>query len=90
MTAHEEKASATPSIRGAEPGLPSADESSLESYDKDLAATIVPEDRAQEFDKATERRVLRKLDLYLVPWMWIGYGFVYYDKVSKCTYPCPT
>lgn len=57
------------------------DFSSLETFDKDLAAAIVPE-HAQEFDSITERRVLRKIDLFLIPWMWIGYGFVYYDKVS--------
>ena len=57
------------------------DFSSLEIFDKDLAAAIVPE-HAQEFDSITERRVLRKIDLFLIPWMWIGYGFVYYDKVS--------
>lgn len=56
------------------------DESSIESLDKDLATAIVP-DHAQRYDYTTERRVLRKIDLYLIPWMWIGYGFVYYDKV---------
>ena len=54
--------------------------SSPETFDKDLAAAIVSE-RAQDFDTVIERRVLRKIDLYLIPWMWIGYGFVYYDKV---------
>ena len=53
--------------------------SSYESSDKDLAAAIVPE-HAQEIDSITEHRVLRKLDLFLIPWMWIGYGLVYYDK----------
>ena len=61
---------------------PIHDDSSLESFEKDLAAAIVS-DRAQEFDSATERRVLRKIDLYLIPWMWFGYGFVYYDKVRE-------
>lgn len=37
-------------------------------------------EHAQVYDSATEHRVLRKLDLFLIPWMWIGYGFVYYDK----------
>ncbi|KAG8531338.1 uncharacterized protein KY384_002967 [Bacidia gigantensis] len=58
-----------------------ADLSSLESFEKDVAATIVPE-HAQEVDAVAERRVVRKIDLFLIPWMWIGYGFVYYDKVS--------
>ena len=36
------------------------DFSSLETFDKDLAAAIVPE-HAQEFDSITERHVLRKI-----------------------------
>ena len=55
-------------------------DSSVDVSDKDLAATIVPE-HAQAIDATRERRVLWKLDLFLIPWMWIGYGFVYYDKV---------
>lgn len=58
------------------------DDSSVESFDKDLAAAIVS-DHAGEFDRFTEHRVLRKIDLYLIPWMWLGYGFVYYDKVRE-------
>ena len=57
-------------------------DSSVESFEKDLAAAIVP-DYAQDIDAAAERRVLRRIDLFLIPWMWIGYGFVYYDKVAK-------
>ena len=57
------------------------DDSSIESSEKDLAAAFVS-DQAREFDRATEQRVLRKIDLYLIPWMWLGYGFVYYDKVG--------
>ena len=49
-------------------------------FEKDLAAAIVS-DRARGFDAETERRVRRKIDCWLIPWMWIGYGFVYYDKV---------
>ena len=70
----EEGAPATP------PLPPDHDDSSLESFGRDLAAAIVP-DHAQEFDPATARRVVRTIDLYLIPWMWLGYGFVYYDKV---------
>ena len=64
--------------------FPNHDDSSLESFDKDLAAAIVS-DHAREFDHFTEHRVLRKIDLYLIPWMWLGYGFVYYDKVREDT-----
>ena len=49
------------------------------SSEKDLATAIVP-DYAQDLSEVISRRVLRKIDLYLIPWMWIGYGFVYYDK----------
>ncbi len=55
------------------------DGSSVDSFDKDIAATIVPE-HAQNVDPSVQRRVLRKIDLFLIPLMWIGYGFVYYDK----------
>ena len=56
--------------------------SSVDGLEKDLAAAIVS-DRAQEFDRATEQRVVRKIDGFLIPWMWLGYGFVYYDKVRR-------
>ncbi|KAL8738255.1 MAG: hypothetical protein Q9181_000935 [Wetmoreana brouardii] len=52
---------------------------SLRSCEKDAAAAIVPE-HALEVDKEAERRVLRKIDLFIIPLMWIGYGLVYYDK----------
>ncbi|KAL8706130.1 MAG: hypothetical protein Q9201_000832 [Fulgogasparrea decipioides] len=55
------------------------DHLSLRSCEKDAAAAIAPE-HALEVDKEAERRVLRKIDLFLIPWMWIGYGLVYYDK----------
>ena len=64
------------------PSIIDRDASSVESFEKDLAAAIVP-DHARGFDRATETRVLRKIDLYLIPWMWLGYGFVYYDKVRE-------
>lgn len=57
------------------------DETTSLSTQDDLAAAIVPE-HAQPLDPHSERRVLRKIDLYLIPFMWIGYGFVYYDKVG--------
>ncbi len=54
--------------------------SSIQSLEKDAAAAIVS-DHAVELDQAAERRVLRKIDLFLIPLMWVGYGLVYYDKV---------
>lgn len=50
--------------------------------ERDLAASVVPE-YAQPWDKAVERRVVRKIDLALLPLMWFGYGLVYYDKVRR-------
>lgn len=58
--------------------------SSVQSFEKDAAAAIVP-DHAVELDKAAERRVVRKIDLSLIPLMWVGYGLVYYDKVGRNT-----
>lgn len=49
-------------------------------HEKDAAAAIVP-DHALDLDRAAERRVLRKIDRFLIPVMWMGYGLVYYDKV---------
>ena len=56
--------------------------SSAQSFEQDIAAAIVPE-HAQAIDRAIEKRVLRKIDLFLIPLMWIGYGFVYYDKACS-------
>ena len=79
MASHDDERDAS----AAKPRLslnPSVAESSGEK--DDLAAAIVSA-HAQAFDQATERRVLRKIDAYLMPWMWLGYGFVYYDKVRE-------
>jgi hypothetical protein len=51
-----------------------------EAKDKDIAIEIVGEHR-HDLDPAAEARVVRKIDLFLVPAMTIGYGLVYYDKV---------
>ncbi|CAG8214496.1 unnamed protein product [Penicillium olsonii] len=37
-------------------------------------------DEARPFNLHDSRRVLRKIDLFLIPAMVIGYGLVYYDK----------
>ncbi|KKK23400.1 putative MFS transporter, partial [Aspergillus ochraceoroseus] len=49
------------------------------SFEKDAALAVVA-DEAQYIDPAVERRVLRKIDLFFMPAMLIGYGFVYWDK----------
>lgn len=56
------------------------------SFEKDAAAAIVP-DHAVVFDRSLARRVQRKIDWFLIPVMWFGYGLVYYDKVPlTCLY----
>ncbi|KAI0144538.1 major facilitator superfamily domain-containing protein [Xylariaceae sp. FL1272] len=45
----------------------------------DTVASLVG-DEARAIDPAVERRVLRKIDLFLMPAMVLGYGLVYYDK----------
>lgn len=45
----------------------------------DVAAGIVGAE-AQQYSAAVERRVVRKIDLYVIPFLWCGYGLVYYDK----------
>lgn len=52
----------------------------VNSRDQDIAIAIVGE-RSQAIDPAVEARVVRKIDLFLVPAMIVGYGLVYYDKV---------
>lgn len=82
MATREEKSEPAYTAASAKPGLSVMHEDlSVDSFEKDLAAGLVS-DHAQIFDTATERRVVRKIDLYLIPWMWLGYGFVYYDKVG--------
>jgi MFS family permease len=55
--------------------------------EKDVTALVGEE--AKPIDPEIERRVLRKIDMFLMPAMVIGYGLVYYDKVSpnmSCIY----
>ncbi|KAL3423659.1 allantoate transport protein [Phlyctema vagabunda] len=47
--------------------------------DKDVAIALVGEHR-HPIDPTIEARVVRKIDLFLVPIMSFGYGLVYYDK----------
>ncbi|KAE9988357.1 hypothetical protein Vi05172_g6694 [Venturia inaequalis] len=53
-----------------------------EGYDaleRDVAFALVGE-HAQAIDPVVEARVVRKIDMFLIPAMIIGYGLVYYDK----------
>ncbi|ORY16356.1 major facilitator superfamily domain-containing protein [Clohesyomyces aquaticus] len=54
------------------------DSSDVESG-KDLASGLVGE-HASEIDPEMERRVVWKIDRFLMPTMVVGYGLVYYDK----------
>ncbi|KAL1598597.1 hypothetical protein SLS60_007737 [Paraconiothyrium brasiliense] len=49
------------------------------SLEKDLAIKLVGE-HAHEVDPELEKKVLLKIDLFLIPAMIVGYGLVYYDK----------
>jgi len=49
---------------------------------QDIAIAIVGEHR-KDIDPTIEARVVRKIDLFLVPAMFVGYGLVYYDKVRS-------
>jgi hypothetical protein len=51
----------------------------VNSADQDVAIAIVGENR-QEIDPAAEARVIRKIDLFLIPAMIVMYGLVYYDS----------
>ncbi|KAH8816649.1 major facilitator superfamily domain-containing protein [Xylogone sp. PMI_703] len=47
--------------------------------DEDIAIAIVGE-QSHAFDPVIEARIVRKIDLFFIPAMVIGYGLVYYDK----------
>lgn len=47
--------------------------------DADVAVQLVGH-HAQVIDPAVERRAMRKIDLFLMPSMFLGYCLVYYDK----------
>ncbi|CAE6435609.1 hypothetical protein ACGC1H_004646 [Rhizoctonia solani] len=53
-------------------------------HDKDAAAVFLADlnvqDQGSEIDPEAERRLLRKIDLLLMPLLTISYGLQYYDK----------
>lgn len=73
---NDEKSSSTPPIASAD--LNNAAPTNVQ--DKDVAIAMVGEQR-HAIDPTVARRVVRKIDLFLVPAMFCGYGLVYYDKV---------
>jgi hypothetical protein len=48
------------------------EENHMASSEKDAALTIVSSETALQIDPVVERRVLRKIDLFLMPAMLIG------------------
>lgn len=52
------------------------------SSDGDDVALAIVGLHAQPIDPLVEARVVRKIDLFLIPAMIVGYGMVYYDKVA--------
>ncbi|KAL8833893.1 MAG: hypothetical protein Q9170_004040 [Blastenia crenularia] len=80
QTPKDGKAEVDLSERRHQPDL--EDNSSTQSLEKDAAAAIVP-NYAVRLEKSAERRVVRKIDLFFMPIMWIGYALVYYDKVRS-------
>ncbi|KAL4783713.1 major facilitator superfamily domain-containing protein [Aspergillus varians] len=57
------------------PGRREVDEKAIATSGIDVLG-----EEARPIDPEVERRVLRKIDLFLMPAMVIGYGLVYYDK----------
>ena len=53
----------------------------VEDPTQDVAMALVGE-HSHPIDPAVEARVIRKIDRFMIPAMIVGYGFVYYDKVS--------
>jgi hypothetical protein len=73
--------------KDAEPQAASTDVQNVSTHpvrgeEKDIAITLVGE-RRHVFNSTLEAPVVRKIDLFLIPTMTIGYGLVYYDKVRK-------
>lgn len=69
-------------IQGSPGDIENAPTIQVKNEDKDIAIAVVGEHR-HAIDPEMEARVVRKIDLFLVPAMTIGYGLVYYDKVSR-------
>ena len=77
-TFNDEKSTSTPPIASADP----ENAALSNARDQDVANAMVGEQR-HAIDPAVEARVIRRIDLFLVPAMFCGYGLVYYDKVRR-------
>ena len=73
-----------------EKGVPAIDATTTSNSETEAAALSDGDDvalaivglHAQPIDPLVEARVVRKIDLFLIPAMIVGYGMVYYDKVA--------
>lgn len=77
-----------------EKGLPTMDATKMSNSgadapdlsDGDDVALAIVGLNAQPIDPLVEARVVRKIDYFLIPAMIVGYGMVYYDKVTTTIY----
>lgn len=60
--------------------LESKSNTDLENSDVDLAARFVDANRAHSVSPEAERRVLRRVDLFLIPVLFVTFAFQYMDK----------
>lgn len=80
MTSHPPPDSEKAAVPSGDGSIPPQSTGTKAAQEQDIAIAMVGEHRS-DIDPAVETRVLRKIDLFLVPAMFIGYGLVYYDKV---------
>ncbi|KAJ5722774.1 MFS general substrate transporter [Penicillium malachiteum] len=55
----------------------------IEKADVSLSNLDALGEEARAIDPELERKILRKIDIFLMPAMMIGYGLVYYDKFHE-------
>lgn len=60
--------------------LESKSNTDLDNSDVDLAARFVDANRAHSVSPEAERRVLRRVDLFLIPVLFVTFAFQYMDK----------
>lgn len=61
-------------------GTPTTQQPTSVPSDQDDVAMAIVGEHSQYIDPVMEARVIRKIDLFLIPAMILGYGMVYYDK----------
>ena len=73
-----------PTITHAESSQPDTTWKSVKARDGDTAMALFddPDELHEEIDPAEAQRVLRKIDLMILPYLAVCYAFFYIDKVS--------